>query len=270
MEVNIYADGSYTLTAQGDNATLSNGTKKQTLPLRHGTDEIPAAMATALRNAGQNPADYFAVAGRYVLRRAALTAWTAAVEARIAERHAEKAAKNAAIAADIAARGQRALVLHGSYLLESSLVFVRPMDEAEAARFAPEFRATGKVALGDWTDIAAPVAQAFLSSRPKQNDGWLAGVESVIILITESEWNALLSGESARIEAVRAERAAAESAESARIETARQQAELAGEPVELDRIMDDCDGSESDCSFDLVRRMINADGSRFTARTHCH
>lgn len=268
--MNIYADGGYVLTSHGDNATLTNGTKTQTIPLRHGDDILPAGLVAALRKAGQNPADYFAVGGRYVLRRAALAAWMAAVDARIAERHAEKAAKDATIAADIAARGQRALVLHGSYLLESSLVFVRPMDGAEAARFAPEFRATGKVAMGEWTSIASPVAQAFLSSRPKQNDGWLPGVESVIILITEAEWNALLSGESARIEAVHAERVAVEAADAVRVETSRQQAEQTGEPVELDRVMDNCDGSEPDCSFDLIRRMIRGDGSRFTLRTHCH
>lgn len=268
--MNIYTATNYALTCEGDIATLTNGTKKQTMPLRHGTDEIPAPLAAALRKAGQNPADYFAIAGRYVLRRAALAAWTAAVEARIAERHAEKASKDAAIAADIDARGQRALVLHGSYLVNASLVYVRPMDEAEAARFAPEFRTTGKVALGDWANIAAPVARAFLAGRPKQNDGWLVGVESVVILITEAEWNALLSGEAARIEAVRAERVAIEFAETARLEAARKHAEGMGEPVEIERVMDDCDGTETDCSFDLIRRMIRGDGSRFTIRTHCH
>lgn len=268
--MNIYTATNYALTCEGDIATLTNGTKKQTMPLRHGTDEIPAPLAAALRKAGQNPADYFAIAGRYVLRRAALAAWTAAVEARIAERHAEKASKDAAIAADIDARGQRALVLHGGYLVNSCLVYVRPMDAAEAARFAPDLRATGMVALGEWTSIAAPVAQAFLAGRPRQNDGWLNGVESVVILISESEWNALLSGEAARIEAVRAERADREAAEAARIEAARQQAEETGEPVEVDRFMDECDGSVSDCSFDLMRRMIRSDGARFVIRTHCH
>ena len=268
--MNAYTAPNYILTVAGDTATLSNGTKTQTMPLRHGTDEIPAALAAALRKAGQRPADYFCVAGRYVLRRAALSAWTAAVDARIAERHAEKAAKDAALTADIAARGQRALVLHGNYLLNSSLVFVRPMTEAESANFATDLRPTGKVAMGEWTSIAAPVAQAFLAGRPRQNDGWLNGQESAVILITEPEWDALQSGESARIEALRAERVADEAAEAARIETARQQAEQTGEPVEVERVMDDCDGSAPDCSFDLIRRMIRGNGERFVLRTHCH
>ena len=266
----IYTAPSYVISVSGDTATLTNGVKAQTMPLRHGDDTIPAALVAALRKAGQNPADYFAVAGRYVLRRAVLPAWTAAVDARIAERHAEKAAKDAALAADIAARGQRALVLHGSYLLNASLVFVRPMTEAEAERFAPEFHATGKVAMGEWTAITSTVAQAFLAGRPRQNDGWLNGMESVVILITDSEWDALQSGESARLEAIRAERVAAEAAEAARIETARQQAEQTGEPVEVDRLMGECDGTAADCSFDLIRRMVRGDGSKFTIRTHCH
>ena len=37
---------------------------------------------------------------------------------------------------------------------------------------------------------------------------------------------------------------------------ARQQAEKMGELIEIDRFTDDCDGSVSDCSFDLIRRMI--------------
>lgn len=266
----IYTAQNYSLSVSGDVATLTNGVKVQTMPLRHGDDVIPASLAAALKRAGQNPADYFAVGGRYVIRRAALTAWTAAVDARIAERHAEKAAADAALAADIATRGQRALVMHGGYLLNSSLVFVRPMEAAEAEKFAPDLRATGKVAMGEWTAITSTVAQAFLASRPRQNDGWLPGTESVVILITDQEWDALQSGESARLEAIRAERVAAEAAEAARIETARQQAEQTGEPVEIGRVMDECDGTVADCSFDLVRRMIRGDGSRFTIRTHCH
>lgn len=261
--MNIYTAPNYSLSVAGDTATLTNGKNTQTMPLRHGDDVIPAGLVAALKRAGQNPADYFAVGGRYVIRRAALAAWTTAVDARTAE-------KAAALAADIAARGQRALVLHGNYLLNSSLVFVRPMEAAEAEKFAPELRASAKLAMGDWIDIAAPVAQAFLASRPRQNDGWLPGTESVVILITESEWDALQSGESARLEAIRAERVAAEAAEAARIETSRQQAEQTGEPVEIGRVMDECDGTVADCSFDLVRRMIRGDGSSFTVRTHCH
>ncbi len=266
----IYTDKTYVLSVSGDTATLTNGSRTQTMPLRHGNDAIPAGLIAALKKAGQNPSDYFCVGGRYVLRRAALPAWTAAVEARIAARHAEKAATDAALAADIAAHGQRALVLHGSYLMQSSLVFVRPMEAAEAAKFAPELRATAKLAMGEWTSIAAPVVQAFLASQPRRNDGWVPGQESVVILVTEEEWNALVSGETSRIEAIRAERVAADTAEAVRIEAARQQAEQTGSPVEIDRLMDECDGSESDCSFDLVRRMIRGDGSLFTLRTHCH
>jgi hypothetical protein len=268
--MNIYTAPNYSLSVAGDTATLTNGKNTQTMPLRHGDDTIPAGLAAALKKAGQDPADYFAVAGRYVIRRAALQVWSEAVEARIAERHAEKAAADAALAADIAARGQRALVLHGSYLLNSSLVFVRPMEAAEAEKFAPEFRASGKLAMGEWTSIAAPVAQAFLAGRERQNDGWLNGQESVVILITDAEWEALLSGEAVRVEAARAARAEKEVAEAARIETSRQQAEQTGEPVEIGRFMDECDGTEQDCSFDLIRRMVRGDGSRFTLRTHCH
>ena len=74
MKTNIYSATNYALTVQGDVATLTNGTKTQTMPLRHGDDVIPASLAAALKRAGQNPADYFAVAGRYVIRRAALAA----------------------------------------------------------------------------------------------------------------------------------------------------------------------------------------------------
>lgn len=265
----IYAAPQYILTVAGDTATLSSGTKSQTMPLRHGDDIIPAPMVSALKKGGQNPADYFAVAGRYVLRRAALAAWTAAVDARIAERKAEGASKAAALAADIAARGQRALVLHGSFLLNAALAWVRPMDAAESARFAPELRATGKVAMGEWTALNRPLVDQFLAGK-RSNDGWLPTTESVVILISEEEWGALESGNLAVLEAARTARAEKESAEAARIESARAEAEMAGEPVEVDRVMDECDGTEQECSFDLIRRMIRPDGSRFVIRTHCH
>lgn len=268
----IYQDKNYTLAVENDRAVLSNGTKQQTLPLRHGVDEIPTGLAGALKKAGQKPDDYFCVAGRYVLRRAALPAWTAAVDARIVERHAEKAAADAALAADIAARGQRALVLHSSYLMDASLVYVRPMDEAEAAIFRQDLQATGKVAMGDWTRITPAVAQAFLAGLPlsRRNDGWVDGQESVVILITEQEWNTLLAGDTAALDAEKAEKSAKAAAEVSRIEAARHQAKQTGEPVEIDRAMDECDRSVEDCSFDLVRRMILGDGTRFTLRTHCH
>jgi len=266
----IYTAPNYEITAHGDAASLSCGSKTQTMLLRHGTDDIPAALAAALKKAGQTPSDYFCVAGRYVLRRAALPAWTAAVDARIAERHAEKALKDSLLAADIAVRGQRALVLHGSYLLNSSLVYVRPMDADEAAKFSPELRETAKLAMGDWTSIQSEVAQAFLNGQPRRNDGWLPGQESVVILLSEKEWTALLAGDLAALTARTAEKTEKAAVETARIEAARQQAETSGEPVELNRLMDECDGSVSDCSFDLVRRMIGANGVRFTLRTHCH
>ena len=265
----IYTAPNYTLTVNGDTATLTNGKQSQTMPLRNGTDAIPAALTAALKKAGQNPADYFCVAGKAIIRRAALPAWTAAVDARITERHVEKAVADAALAADIAARGQRALVLHGSYLMNASLVMVRLMDAAESARFAPELRATGMAAIGDWTTISGPVAQDFLAHQSR-TDGWLPGMESRIILITESEWDALASGETARIDAIRTARAEKEAVETAHIEAARQQAETTGEPVEVDQLMDECDGTATECTFDLVRRMIRGDGSRFTIRTHCH
>lgn len=266
----IYSENDgYTLTAIGDVVTLTNGARSQKIPLRHGTDEIPVRIAAALQQAGQNPIDYFAVAGSAVIRRAALPAWTAAVEARIAERLVEKADKEAAISIEIAARGKRALVLHGGYLLNSSLVFVRPMDAAESERFVPELRATGMVALGEWTSIRSDIAQQFLMIR-KGNDGWLAGQESVVILISAAEWAALESGNVAALEAEKAKKTETIRAEITRIETARQQAEQSGEPVEIGRFVDECDGTATDCSFDLVRRMIRCDGSRFLLRTHCH
>jgi len=219
--MNIYTDNSYILSVEGDRATLSNGKKEQTLPLRQGIDEIPAALATALKKAGQNPADYFCVAGQHVLRRAALPAWTAAVEARIAERHAEKAAKDAALAADIAARGQRALVLHGGYLINASLVYVRSMSVEESAKFQKELRATGMLVMGDWTRIDPTVAQAFMDRQPRRNDGWLPRQESVVILITEEEWNALASGHLAALNAEKTANAEKAAVEAASIEAAR-------------------------------------------------
>lgn len=266
----IYTAPNYTLTTAGDTATLTNGARSQTLPLRHGSDVIPAGIIAALKKAGQNPADYFCIAGQHVLRRAALPAWTAAVDARIAERHAEKAVADAALAADIAARGQRALVLHGNYLLNSSLVYVRAMEAAESERFAPELRASAKQAMGDWTRINHETVQKFLNGQPRRNDGWLAGQESVVMLISETEWNAMMADDLAMLEAAKAAKAEKIEAETARIEAARQQAELTGEPVEVDRLMDECDGTVTECSFDMIRRMTRADGTQFTLRTHCH
>lgn len=264
----IYTAPQYTITVDGDVATLSNGTKSQKIPLRHGVDKIPTGYITALKKAGQNPADYFSVGGNSVLRRAALPAWTAAVDARIAERHAERAAKDAALAADIAVRGQRALVLHGAYLLSSALVYVRPMDAAEVERYAPEYRNSAFCPMGEWTSLDSEVVKKFIHGRRKS--GHFPHMESVVFLVSEEEWNALESGNIAALEAKKAKKAEKAAAEAARIETARQQAQETGNPVEVDRIMDECDGSVSECSFDLVRRMIRPDGTRFTLRTHCH
>lgn len=266
----IYSAANYVLSSQGDFATLSNGTRTQTLPLRQGVDEIPPGLAAALKRAGHHPADYFCVAGTHVIRRAALEAWTAAVEARIAEREAEAAERKAAIAREIAERGRRALALHDAYLTKASLLFVREMHAEEAARLAPWYAARALVPLGEWTAIDPAVADEFLTGRDRQNDYWLSTGESRVILISEAEWDALLARDRARVEAARAAKAEAETAEAARIEAARQQAEQRGEPVEIDRAMDECDGTATDCSFDLVRRMIRGDGSRFTLRTHGH
>lgn len=264
----IYEAAGYALSAEGDVAILASGERRQRIPLRHGADEIPAGLAAALRKAGQDPADYFCVAGSHVLRRAALAAWTAAVDARSAGRRAEKAAADAALAADIAARGRRALVFHELYLTRASLVYVRPMTPDEAAEFRPELRATGFVALGDWTPVSARIARDFAQDR--RPDGWVAGQESSVFTVSDSEWTALDAGGAAEREAEKAEKAGKAAAEAARAETARRLAAETGEPVEIGRRMEACDGTAEECSFDLVRHMIRGDGTRFSTRTHCH
>ena len=124
--------------------------------------------------------------------------------------------------------------------------------------------------MGDWTTLKSETVQKFLDVQPRRNDGWIPGQESVVMLISEAEWNALLADDLAALEAAKAAKAEKIAAEAARIEAARHQAEMTGEPVEVERLMDECDGTATECSFDLIRRMIRADGTRFTLRTHCH
>lgn len=260
----IFEAEGYRLEVSGDFATLSSGSQSQSLRLAPADTTMLHSVAGALKKAGKNPADYFQIGGFHVLRRAALAAWQAAVAGRAAEKKAE-------LAAEIAAQGRPALILHGGYMSQAALAYVRDLNAVERANLDPAYAARAVMTVGDWTAIALPVAEAFLKGKARQQDEpWISHCESRVIAITPAEWDALIAADRAAAAARAAKEAQKTGAAAARIEAARKIAESTGAPVEIDQMMVECSHREEDCSFDLLARFVRPDGSRFSTQTHCH
>lgn len=275
----IYTDGSYQISIQHGRGVLTNGAKTTRFPLRSPASEIPAGHITALRKQGANPADYFFVGtpgDGALLRRAALPAWEAAVATEKARKYAEKAAKDAQIAAEVATQGQKALMFWDGNL-KAALVIVRPATFAEKAGLA-EWYAVGlytelsSIAIDH--DSAGPLFHEFRLHETQGNDKRTRAQESCIWFITDAQWDAFIAADrqalADRTEEWLEEKLAAKRAESDRLNAALMEAAHTGQPVEIERHMTECDGTQPDCSFDLIRRLITGSGNIITTRTHCH
>ncbi len=94
------------------------------------------------------------------------------------------------------------------------------MDEKESEKYADAYKDTGKIAMGEWTALRKSVVDHFLKKKGRQNDGWIAGQESAVILISEEEWNALLENERAVAQKEKSAKQEAEKIQSDRIESA--------------------------------------------------
>jgi hypothetical protein len=254
MTTIIYTDGDYSITLHGkDQAKISKGNQTQIIRLKAASETLGAINLKAMKKAGLNPADYAEVDG-VIIRRAALDSWTAAVAARRIERQAETAAQAAADAALIASQGQRALILHGAYLLEQAIAYVVVIDDQTART------------VGDWTAIEREPVNALLDAGINGPRRGLNGLESSVIIITAAQWDGLIAASAT----IRAERAAVKAATiqaaADRIATAQAKAAATGQAQEID-----CELIETETEDGLVwlRRMIRADGTTYTARTIC-
>lgn len=271
----IYQDGSYQITITNGRATLTNGTQKVVFPVRSQAPEIPANYLDSLKKAGQNPENFFFVGtpgNGTILRRGALPVWEAAVKAEQARLHAEKEAKEAARAAEIASQGRKALMFWGPYATSASLVIVRPATDDEKSGLADWYAAGLYIEL-DSTSVDVDRANDLFGKwnlKEQGNTKHTRREESCLWFITDAQWEEMLAADRQVKEEKIAAKKAEEQTEANRIEAARQQADQTGEPAEIGRYMDDCDKTQPDCSFDLIRRMIRGDGTIYTTRTHCH
>lgn len=197
----------------------------------------------------------------------ARAAWDAAIAA---HRQAEKSAReeeSRRISTEIAAQGQRALVLHGSYYTEASLVWVRPSTPEEESRFSADWRAVGLYEPLEWQAIDRQASAGFLEEVADRQRHLLArGMESSVILITEAEWASLVASSAAELQAMKEAKASAENAEAVRLAAAQAEASRTGSPVEIARELIE---TETEDGLVLIRYLIHGDGSRSTTRTIC-
>lgn len=271
----IYTDGSYQISIQNGRATLTNGTKTTRFPLRSPAAEIPAGHVAALKKQTANPADYFFVGtpgDGALLRLAALPAWEAAVATEKARKYAEKAAKDAQIAAEIATQGQKALMFWDSNL-KAALVIVRPATDAERSGLAPWYAEGLYTELQNTAidhDAAQALFQGFHLHEEQGNAKHTRAQESCIWFLTEAQWDTFIAADRQAIADCENGKTAARIAEVFRLHATVTEAAHTGEPVEIERNMVECDGTQPDCSFDFIRRLVTGSGNIITTRTHCH
>lgn len=257
MEKIIYQDKQYKITHKGNSIMLTNGNKAVPVPLQ-APGEMPDKVAEQLKKAGANPADYFFVGTLTrgsAIRIAALKSWNAAVA-----EEAEKTKKEMK-------QARPALVFHDSYLIESSLVMVRPATDEERAKVADWLKPILVCPVGDWTSIDVKITDSRVERLEKA--GELFAGSNVVYWVTEKMWDILLDEKNQQCADKKSAKAAAKKTESDRIESARAKADRTGEPVEIEREMVD-DDSVQDNSFSLWQKFIRADGSTFTTTTPMH
>ena len=272
----IYTDGSYQILIQNGRATLTNGTRTTRFPLRSPAAEIPAGPLAALKKQGADPADYFFVGtpdNGALLRRAALPAWEAAVASEKARKNSEKAEKEAALAAEISATGQKALMFWDAYGTKASLVIVRPAYEKEKIGLVGWYAEHLHVELSAMSidrDAAQTLFQAFRLHEEQGNANHTLAQESVLWYLTDAQWDAFIAADRQAVADRTNGKEAAKKSELNRIHAAVTEAAHTGTPVEIERSVVECDGTQSDCSFDLIIRSVTGSGNIITARNHCH
>jgi hypothetical protein len=265
MDTIYTAPDGYTITLTGARVTIAKGAQTQKTRLTPARELSPSQTAT-VKKAGQNPSAFFSNADNVIIRAAAREAWDAAVASeRVAKKTAAEAEKQRA-AAEIATDGQRALVLHGPYLIQAALVWVRPATDAETTRLSPEYRAIGLYRpLGDWTALDRRALDGFAMTG-RERRALTTAEENSVILISEDEWTALLAASEAARQTSSAKKAAAAQAESDRLAAAQAEAARTGVMVEIARQLIE---TETEDGLVLLRTMIRGDGTRTTLRTIC-
>lgn len=255
----------YTITLRHGLVTIAKGAQTQKTRLTAARELSPSQIAT-VKKAGGNPADFFSNAENVIVRAAARDAWDAALAEQKAAAKAAADAERAAVSAEIADKGLRAIVFHGAYYLNTSLVWVRPATATETARFSADYRSIGLYRpLGDWTALHRAAADAMdLSGRPRH--ALTTMEENAIVLISEDEWDALLAASESAHQAERSKKAAKEDAEANRIAAAQAEAARTGRPVEIHRELIE---TETEDGLVLIRALIHGDGTRTTERSIC-
>jgi len=267
----IYRNGNYVITVSENGAQLSNGTKTTALEWRKAVTELNSYQLKQLKQLKANPADYVSV-GLVMVRAAAAAAWDAAVDTEMARRRAETATKAAKEAAEIAAEGRRALILHGHYLTDASLGYVRDLHLDEQAKWSTRGSRQIVRTIGPWTAVDFTAATAMFTARRAEDAQIfdLATEESAVIEVTAEEWDGLVEATHEKAAAKAAAKAAKAQAKDDAKAAAFAKARVANTPVEIERLMVECDGSVGDCSHDLMIRRIHPDGQIRTQRVHCH
>lgn len=248
----------YTITIKNNTtAIVRNADGKETaIPIRHGDTNIPASLSAGIKKQGKDPANYFCVAGQYLMEVSFLTEWTEMVHSVIAKRKAETAAKIAAEQKIIETTARPVLLLWGPYYTKASVLYIE-----------------NGTPVGDWHHVSRDVAGDFVIG--KNGDGTLSiGSENGFFYLTVEEFDSLVAKTKAEEKARFETKAVKE--EAVKVEVEKKQAVAiatameTGKPVEISRYTVPCDGSVCECSFDLILDFIRGDGSVFSTRTHCH
>jgi hypothetical protein len=270
----IYSDTTYSITQEGNRAILKNGVQKISFPFCSPAAEIPKKYLASLRKAGKDPAEYFFVGTSQdgtLLRRAALPAWEAALADAQAEKRRETEQKETEKQVQIQ-QGKKGLLFYGN-CISAALVRVRPATPDEGKKFAQWYREGLYIEL-DRQPLQFEVADRFCMEwrlpETQRSGKWTQEQDSSLFLLTDEQWETLVQAEKEFHAAQIAAHQQKIVAEANRLEAARREAAQKGEPVELEQFTTSCDGRVTDCTFDIIRIFMMADGSTYTQRTHCH
>lgn len=74
----------------------------------------------------------------------------------------------------------------------------------------------------------------------------------------------------AKAQTAQEKKSAAKAEHAAKVAQAKAQATESGEPVEIERWTEDCDGTADECNLDLCVRLALPDGGERVTRTHAH
>jgi hypothetical protein len=165
----------------------------------------------------------------------------------------------------------KALMFWNAYESRASLVIVRLANEKEKIGLVGWYAENLHIELYSIPidrDSAQPLFQKFQLYERQGNAKHTLTQESTIWYLTDGQWDAFIAADQQALDDLINRRAAARKAEEERIERCLKQAAHTGTTVEIERYLDECDGTQPDCCSDVIIRSITGSGNIITTRTH--